>query len=151
MGKAIDVEITGVSELVVKFEMLKHEIQPAVMRGVNRGLALIETRAKNRCPVDTGHLRGSIRTRSAAPLENGAVSGLVFTPTEYAIYVECGTGMRGRSSFPYMLEKFTPKYKAKWPGQVAQPYMIPSMLESKSEATRMVAQAVKASIKKGKS
>ncbi len=151
MGKTIELELTGVSELLVKFEQLKQGLEPAVMRGVNRGLALIETRSKNRCPVDTGHLRGSITTRPAAPLENGAVSGLVFTPTEYAIYVECGTGMRGKSSFPYKLEKFTPKYKSGWPGQLAQPYMIPSMLESKSEAVRMVALAVKASIKKGKS
>lgn len=151
MGKTIDVEITGVSELVAKFNKLKKDLEPAIIYGVNRGLALVETRAKNRCPVDTGHLRGSITTRPAAPQENGAVSGLVFTPTEYAIYVECGTGVRGKSSFPYRMEKFTPQYKAGWPGQVAQPYMIPSLLESKSDAVRMVAQAVKASIKKGKS
>lgn len=151
MGKTIDVEITGVSELRVKFEKLKKELEPAVKYGVNRGLALIESRSKNRCPVDTGHLRGSITTRPATPLEDGAVSGLVFTPTEYAIYVECGTGVRGRSSFPYKMEKFTPQYKAGWPGQIAQPYMIPAMLESKTEATKMVALAVKAAIKKGKS
>ena len=151
MGKTIDIEITGVTELVAKFELLKAGLEPAIIRGVNRGLSLIESRAKNRCPVDTGQLRGSIRTRGAAPEGAGIVKGLVFTPTEYAIYVECGTGARGSGSFPYRLEHFVPAYKVGWPGQIAQPYMIPSMLESKSEVSRLIAQAVKADIKKGKS
>lgn len=151
MGKAVEIEITGVAELNAKFEKLKSDLEPAVMLGVNRGLALIESRAVNRCPVDTGHLQGSIKTKPAEAQESGAVSGLVFTPTEYAIYVECGTGYRGATSWPYKATSFVPKYKGGWPGQVAQPYMIPSMLESKADVVRMVAQAVKARIKKGKS
>lgn len=151
MGKTIGIEITGASELRAKFERLKKELEPAVIYGVNRGLLLVESRSKNRCPVDTGHLRGSIKTSPASSKDDGTVSGLVFTPTEYAIYVECGTGVRGQSTFPYRMEKFSPQYKSGWPGQVAQPYMIPSLLESKTEATKMVALAVKAAIKKGKS
>jgi HK97 gp10 family phage protein len=56
--------------------------------------ALIEGAAKRNTPVDTGRLRASISSRSDKE------TATVFTPTEYAPYVEYGT--KRQKAQPFM-------------------------------------------------
>ena len=56
----------------------------------------IQKNAKYLAPVDTGHLRNSIKTKSQTT-QDGA-EAQVFTNLEYAPYVEFGTGQRGSES-----------------------------------------------------
>lgn len=61
---------------------------------VIKTIADIKAHAQTNCPVDTGQLRASIYGRT-----EGALSGRVFTGTEYAEYVEYGTTKMGAQPF----------------------------------------------------
>ncbi len=72
------------------------DIKESSKKGLERGAKKIQKNAKYLAPVDTGHLRNSIKTKSKAT-QSGA-EAQVFTNLEYAPYVEFGTGQRGRES-----------------------------------------------------
>lgn len=103
------------------------KITPAVRKSVEEACGMIETRAKDLCPVDTGALRDSISTTVE---ELGkTIRGSVAPTMPYASYVEFGTGIAGASSAgagPY-------PYSPQWPGMVAQPYMRPALDEVKPQ------------------
>lgn len=65
-------------------------------KGLERGAKKIQKNAKYLTPVDTGHLRNSIKTKSETT-QDGA-EAQVYTNVEYAPYVEFGTGQRGSES-----------------------------------------------------
>lgn len=71
-------------------------VKESVKKGLERGAKKIQKNAKYLSPVDTGHLRNSIKTKSQITQEG--VEAQVFTNAEYAPYVEFGTGERGRES-----------------------------------------------------
>lgn len=66
--------------------------------------AIVEADAKVKAPKDTGALRNSIK--STVERESGELAGIVYTPLEYAPYVEFGTGLfaenGGRSDVPWV-------------------------------------------------
>lgn len=102
--------------------------------GMTDAVVIVADEARALCPVDTGALRdsitGEILTGVAAAQRGGPLSSSLFSVvgevsanTDYASYVEYGTGARGAASpgagpFPY---------KASWPGMPAQPYMRPAL------------------------
>lgn len=147
----IQVKIKGVDTLQARLERLKN-VDPALIAAINQSTALVSRRAKGRCPVDTGALRASIHTKPADTEDGGkTITGVVYTAKEYAMYVEFGTGKRGNGSYPYEIQNGPLAYKADWPGQIAQPFMMPALLESKSEIHQIVHQAVQKAVlrKKG--
>ena len=87
---------------------------------LNAGL-VIEGRAKELCPIDTGELRGSIRTQ----VDGDCV--YVGTSKEYFPYVEFGTGLfavngDGRTDVPWVYKDL----KGQWHstvGQHPQPFL----------------------------
>lgn len=97
-------------------------ITPAVAAAVTASLEHVQALAQGYCPVDTGALRESI---TIEPLKDSGktISGSVAPHTDYATYVEYGTGQRGDPTSPY---GHTDK-----PGQAAQPYMRPALDESR--------------------
>lgn len=76
-----------------------------VKRNMGKACAIVERSAKQNAPKGTGELRNSI-TSEVVIHENGDIAGLVFTPLEYAPYVEYGTGLfaeasNGRKDVPW--------------------------------------------------
>lgn len=71
-------------------------IKESTRKGLERGAKRIQKNAKNLAPVDTGHLRDSIKTKSQTTQDGSEAQ--VYTNLEYAPYVEFGTGQRGRES-----------------------------------------------------
>jgi HK97 gp10 family phage protein len=57
----------------------------------------VETKAKQRCPVDTGRLRSSIS--SQLDIGEGVPAVVIGTDVEYAIYVELGTSRMAARPF----------------------------------------------------
>jgi HK97 gp10 family phage protein len=57
----------------------------------------VETKAKQRCPVDTGRLRSSIS--SQLDISEGVPAVVIGTDVEYAIYVELGTSRMAARPF----------------------------------------------------
>lgn len=76
-----------------------------LQRNMGKACAIVERAAKQNAPKGTGELRNSI-TSEVVIDDEGNVSGLVFTPLEYAPYVEYGTGLfaeegNGRKDVPW--------------------------------------------------
>ena len=136
----------GLDELLTTLSGLGGDIKNSSRKGLERGAKKIQKNAKMFAPVDTGHLRNSIKTKSEIT-QDGA-SAKVFTNTEYAPYVEFGTGERGRESDIDRTEGVS--YKADWKGQTAQPYMTPAYLHAKDsgEVEQEVIKSIQSDIRK---
>ena len=100
-------------------------VSPAVRASVAASAALVESRAKELCPVDTGRLRDSIFTRTVESEQ--AIRAYVAPNTPYAGYVEFGTGIRGAAS----PGAGSGPYSATWLGMPAQPFMRPAIDEAR--------------------
>lgn len=111
-------------------------------RAMGKACAVVERKAKEKAPKDTGELRRSIT--SEVEVNSGEVEGIVFTPLEYAPYVEYGTGLfaeqGGRKDVPWHYQDD----KGEWhttSGQHPQPYMRPALTESREEILRILKEA----------
>ena len=107
---------------------------------LGQACALVERSANEKAPKDTGALRGSIAS------EVQGLEGVVFTPLEYAPYVEYGTGLfaenGGRQDVPWHYKDD----KGEWhttSGQHPQPFMRPALEENREEIIRMLKEALK--------
>lgn len=120
MSDSMHIEITDNSGKV------KEELEAAVLRALEECGLTAEGYAKQLCPVDTGNLRNSI-THQVDEQEQSAIIG---TPSEYAIYVELGTGkyVPGGRPTPWVYQDA----KGNWHlthGQRAQPYIKPAVAD----------------------
>ena len=105
---------------------------------MKKACALVERAAKIKAPKDTGALRRSITSKVTKV--NGAVQGVIFTPLEYAPYVEYGTGLfaekGGRNdAWSYQDDE------GNWHttnGQPPQPFLRPAFNESRTEILRIL-------------
>ena len=126
---------------------------------VNDATTLVHGQAKALCPADTGLLRESIHM-SVKSVGN-ELQGRVYTNTEYAAYVEFGTGVKGNGTYPYSVKGLSLEYKnkgwayydedkGKWiytKGQKAQPYMYPAIHRQKKTIESILKQGVKTKLK----
>lgn len=96
---------------------------------LGKACALVERSAKQKAPKDTGELRQSITSK----VEDH--KGIVFTPLEYAPYVEYGTGLfaesGGRMDVPWNYQDDEGEWHST-SGQKPQPYMRPALEENKA-------------------
>lgn len=132
------VEVEGIDEVVESLGELGSltELQQAL----GKACALVERTAKQKAPKDTGALRRSITSK----VED--TQGIVFTPLEYAPYVELGTGLfaesDGRMDVPWHYQDD----KGEWhstSGQKPQPFMRPALNENREEILRIIKGALK--------
>lgn len=112
-------------------------------RAIGRACALVERKAKEKAPKDTGALRRSIT--SEVVQEGGEIVGHVFTPLEYAPYVEYGTGLfaesgNGRKDVPWSYQDDQGNWHST-SGQHPQPFMRPALNESREEILRILKEA----------
>ena len=115
------------------------------IRAIEKSCALVERKAKEKAPKGTGELRRSITSK--VERSNGEIVGIVFTPLEYAPYVEYGTGLfaeggNGRKDVPWRYQDD----KGEWhttSGQHPHPYMRPALTESREEILRIIKEALK--------
>lgn len=126
-------------------EVLKSAIdEEELKRAVGRACALVERRAKEKAPKDTGALRRSI-TSEVDYAEGGLIEGVVFTPLEYAPYVEYGTGLfaengNGRKDVPWNYQDDQGNWHST-SGQHPQPFMRPALNESREEILKIIKEA----------
>lgn len=112
-------------------------------QALGKACAIIERSAKEKAPKDTGELRRSIASR-VEQTSNG-IQGVVFTPLEYAPYVEYGTGLfaesGGRKDVPWNYQDD----KGEWhrtSGQHPQPFMRPALNENREQIARIIKEAL---------
>ena len=110
----------------------------SIENGMRKGCALVEREAKKKAPKDTGALRRSITSEVKG--ENTEVIGSVFTPLEYAPYVEYGTGLfaeqSGRSK-PWQYEDEEGNWHTT-KGQHPQPFMRPALNENREKIVELI-------------
>ena len=84
-----DIKFEGLDKLIDKIEDIG-DVQ-AIASAMQDACKLVEGAATDKAPKDTGELRRSITNR--VEVIGNEVSGIVFTPLEYAPYIEYGTGI----------------------------------------------------------
>ncbi len=119
---AKDVEVQGVDKVVETMDKL---VSPeAIAEALGKCCALVERTAKELAPKDNGELRRSITSKVEGNV------GIVFTPLEYAPYVEYGTGLfaesEGRKDVPWCYQDDEGEWHST-SGQKPQPFMRPAL------------------------
>lgn len=108
-------------------------------QALGRACALVERAAKQKAPKGNGDLRRSITSK----VENG--EGIIYTPLEYAPYVEYGTGLfaeeGGRKDVPWCYKDDEGEWHST-SGQHPQPFMRPALNENRAEILRILKEAL---------
>ena len=126
-----EVKIEGLNNLLAK---LNEYADPAQLRqSMEKCCAIVEASAKEKAPKDTGALRRSISSR-VEKTANG-VEGVIFTPLEYAPYIEYGTGLfaeDGGRQTPWSYQDDEGNWHTT-KGQPPRPYMRPALTENSNQ------------------
>lgn len=105
--------------------------------------ALVERTAKEKAPKDTGELRRSITSEIRS--SGDELQGVVFTPLEYAPYVEYGTGLfavnGGRQDVPWNYRDDEGNWHST-SGQHPQPFLQPALDENREQILRILKEAL---------
>jgi len=114
----IDIDLRGIANLQQAMKEFPEIVREELGKAVQELSLLIEAKAKELCPVDTGLLRSSI-----TPVVESWAAAYVGTNTGYAPYVEFGTKK-----------------------MAAQPFLEPAFLEGQKQAGKVFGQAVSRAI-----
>ena len=134
---ANDVRIEGVDSIVERIENISDADQ--IKLALGRACALVERAAKEKAPKGTGELRRSITSK----IEDlgGELVGVVYTPLEYAPYVEFGTGLfaenGGRQDVPWNYKDDEGNWHST-SGMPPSPYLRPALDENREEIIRIL-------------
>lgn len=108
-------------------------------RALGKACALVERAAKQKAPKGTGELRRTITSK----VEN--MEGVVFTPLEYAPYIEYGTGLfaeeGGRTDVPWSYQDDEGEWHST-SGMNPQPYMRPALNENREQIKRILLEGI---------
>lgn len=110
-------------------------------KALNNGAIVVENDAKRKCPVDTGTLRRSITHE----LENEKTVK-VFTPMEYGIYIEMGTGLFAVNGDGRKTRWSYQDDEGNWHstiGQPPQPFMMPALNENRDKVVKVMENVLK--------
>lgn len=128
----MSINIEGTENLLSKLD--KVASAENLVNAMGKACALVEGEAKRKAPKDTGELRRSIESK----VENNGegVQGVIFSPLEYAPYIEYGTGLfaekGGRADVPWFYVDDEGKgHLTK--GIHPHPYMRPALNEQKNK------------------
>ena len=121
-----EIKFDGLEEVLESIEGLADATN--IEASLAKACALVEASAKKKAPKGNGALRNSITSK----VENN--EGVVFTPLEYAPYVEFGTGLfaesGGRTDVPWNYQDD----KGEWhstSGMKPQPFLRPALNENR--------------------
>ena len=138
----MSIEMDGIDKILKKVMSMGREEEYKVALG--KACALVERAAKEKAPKGNGDLRRSIT--SEVREEGGNLEGVVFTPLEYAPYVEYGTGLfaesEGRTDVPWCYQDDEGKWHST-SGMKPTPFMRPALNENREEILRILMEAIK--------
>lgn len=134
----MNVEFEGAEKLMARLDKMSDEA--ALKKSLETAALLVERSAREKAPKDTGALRRSIRSKVEG------LEGIVYTPLEYAPYIEYGTGLfaeegNGRKDVPWNYQDD----KGNWhstSGLKPQPFMRPSLDENREKIVDILKEGV---------
>jgi HK97 gp10 family phage protein len=128
----MDIVFDDITKLTEKIDTMVDEEKLRVLLG--KATAIVEADAKKKAPKGDGTLRNSIASRVELN------EGVVYTPLEYAPYVEYGTGLfaeaGGRTDVPWVYQDD----KGEWhttSGMKPHPYMRPALEENREKIMKI--------------
>ena len=130
----MSVQFEGFDEVLKRIETLEDVTK--VSRALEKACALVEAEAKKKAPKGNGELRHSIQSKV------DSLEGVIYTPLEYAPYVEYGTGLfaengNGRKEVPWTYKD----EKGNWhitEGMYPSPYMRPALEENRGKIMKIL-------------
>ena len=153
--------VQNVDKLLRKLKRMDMDVNDTLVPIMARQAKFVQGVAKDLCPVRDGQLRNSIRTTTRK--SKNKVTSLVHTNTEYAAYVEFGTGKVGETTpvdnkYPGPLAYKQTKWKANIPdvgwryvaGQPAQPFLYPALKNNEEKVIDNIANELKEVIKEAR-
>ena len=134
----------GKRKMDVKFidnsEEIKDNMKNVLLRALEKIGMTAEKYAKRLCPVDTGNLRNSITHR----VDEGEPAAYIGSDTEYAAYVELGTGKYYPGGRPTPWAYQDAKGNWHWTaGNKAQPYLKPAAANYAAQYRKIVEDEMK--------
>ncbi len=137
-----DISFDGLEDILERLEGLYDTSKQEA--AINKACALVEAEAKKKAPKGNGELRRSITSK--LDTDGTELIGVVYTPLEYAPYVEFGTGLfaeeQGRKDVPWNYQDD----KGKWhstSGMKPHPYMRPALHENREKIKRILMESLK--------
>ena len=134
----MSVEFDGLEDIIEKFEKLADK--DTLESNIKKACALVEGTARENAPKDSGALRRSIESKVES--SNTEVKGIVFSPLEYAPYVEFGTGLfaekGGRKDVPWAYKDDKSGELIFTKGQKPQPYLRPALHSNREKITEIL-------------
>lgn len=128
-----EIRFEGLDEILDKLEKISSDAN--IEGALGTCCALVERSAKQKAPKDNGELRRSITSKVEG------TQGIVFTPLEYAPYVEYGTGLfaesGGRMDVPWNYQDDEGEWHST-SGQKPQPFMRPALEENQETIKRLL-------------
>ena len=130
------IKFEGIEEVLDSIDSLANleELQSAL----GKACAVVEASAKQKAPKDTGALARSITSK----IED--TEGIIFTPLEYAPYVEYGTGLfaeEGGRNTPWIYKDDKGEWH-KTSGQKPQPFMRPALEENREKIINILKEGI---------
>lgn len=137
----MSVEFRGLDGILDRFADLSDV--KTTKQAMGKACALVEGAAKRKAPKDTGELRRSITSKVEQDGNN--IIGIVFTPLEYAPYVEFGTGIfaeeEGRKDVPWHYQDDEGEWHST-SGQHPQPFLRPALNENREQIKRILKEGI---------
>lgn len=134
---SVTIKLEGLDRVLKRLEDIADTSN--LEQDMGKACALVEADAKKKAPKDTGDLRRSISSK----VESGQdeIKGIVYSPLEYAPYVEYGTGLfaesGGRKNVPWFYVDDEGKGHVT-SGQHPQPYMRPALNENRDKIIKLI-------------
>lgn len=136
------VEFKGLNEVIERLDQVADVTK--LQNAINKSVLSVERDAKQIAPKDNGGLRNSIESK--VETTNDSIKGYVFTPLEYAPYIEFGTGLfaeegNGRQT-PWSYQDDDGNWHTTT-GQPPQPFMRPALSQNKQNILSFIQEAIK--------
>lgn len=137
----MSIRFEGMDEVLESLESLAQ--LDGFKRALGRACALVERDAKTKAPKGTGELRRSITSK--VEMRGDELVGVVYTPLEYAPYVEYGTGLfaeeGGRKDVPWCYQDDEGEWHST-SGMHPRPFMRPALNENREQIIRILKEGV---------
>lgn len=137
----MSITFEGLDDVINRLEGIT---DPEKLRAaMGKACALVERSAKMNAPKGNGDLRRSITSKVEG--EGAEIEGIIYTPLEYAPYVEYGTGLfaeeGGRTDVPWCYQDDEGNWHTT-SGMHPSPYMRPALDENREEIKRILKEGI---------
>ena len=133
----MSIQLEGVNEVINSLEEAVSDRAMEIALG--KACALVERAAKEKAPKGNGELRRSITSKIEQ--DGSDLVGVVYTPLEYAPYVEFGTGLfaeeGGRKDVPWHYQDDEGEWHST-SGMKPQPFLRPALDENREQVLRIL-------------